>query len=156
MKKLLIPIVIIVALGIGAVGMYLILGGEKDETPWEPVSQTVERPGGDKFTCNLQGSMSHYVVANIALFVTATEKEPNTIDTVMADLTASLDAQDGVMRDTIITVLRSVTLEEAIADDAQRKIEDKIRKALNEKLNGIDDSFDNNITRVLFRDFLVS
>jgi flagellar basal body-associated protein FliL len=120
-------------------------------------TQNVEWSAGDKFTCNLKGSVEHYVVVEVTLIVTGTEEEPGTIDQIMSDLTAFLDEQDSLIRDTIITVLRSVTEEDAVADDAQTIIEGKICDAVNKELRKESEDLDADIiTGVLFSGFLVS
>jgi flagellar basal body-associated protein FliL len=158
MKKLMIPLIIVAALIVGAGAMFFILGGfdnfangdDKPTPSWEPETQDAEWSCGDKFTSNLKGSLSNYVVVNIVLVVEGTEEDPDTIDQVMTDLTDMLDSKQAVIRDTIFYVLRSVSLEDARADGAQNKIKRTITDTLNAKLE-ID-----NITGVLFDSFLVS
>jgi flagellar basal body-associated protein FliL len=154
MKKLLIPIIIVVALGVGAGAMFFILGGfdsgDPKPTPvWEPATQDVQWPAGDKFTTNLKGELGKYIVVDIVLVAKATEEEPDTIDAEVASLTSLLDSKKAVIRDTMISVLRSFSVEDMADSGAQNKIKAAMISALNKKLE-ID-----NITGVLFDNFIV-
>jgi flagellar basal body-associated protein FliL len=146
MEKLVKPIIIVIALCAVALTAFGCSGGPAE--PWEPESQEVEWSCGDKFTANLKDS-SRYVIVDVVLVVQGTEEEPNTIDTVMTDLTDMLESKKVVIRDAIITALRDLTEEDMLDDNAQDNTKALLTDTVHELLD-ID-----NITDVLFDSFLV-
>ena len=138
MKKLMIPIIIVAALAIGAVVMYIILGGGGDGEPVVKPEVMVDYSPGSNFVVNLKDPSKTVRVE--MLFKVVQD------DTVLDYLAA----ENARIRDTIIFILRELTYEEARADNVKAILTERLVGALNEEL-GIE-----NFREVLFTDFVTS
>jgi len=136
MKKLMIPIIIVVALGIGAVVMYFILGGGNSGEPVVKPDVIVDYSPGSNFVVNLKDNTKTIRVEILFKVV-----EDDTILDFLA-------AENARIRDTIIFILRELTYEEARADNVKAILTERLIGALNEEL-GIE-----NFREVLFTDFV--
>ena len=135
MKKLMIPIVIVVALAAGAVVMYLILGGASKEPVEKPVVYFQYEI--EQVQANLKNS-NRFLLANLVFVVVEDET-----------IAGKLEAESARIKDTINRCLHNLSEEEARSDGIYDLLSDKLTAALNEAL-GV-----SNFKEVLFNKFIV-
>jgi len=126
----------VVVIGAAAAAYFLFFRGEPKE---EPEVYSYYSPG-DFFVTNVSDDSTRLFKTSVVLVL-------NTED---AKLQERLDADNVMIRDTIIFILRDVTVEEIMASGNKDDLRQEILSTLNKRL-GID-----NIKEVLFNDFVMS
>ena len=134
MKKVLIVVVIVLILG-GAGLYFFVLAGDSEKP-----EVRVEYSPGDFFTTNVKvdGGATRMLKAGIVLVVNE------------EGLESKLEQENARIRDTIIFILRALTVDEITAEGEQEELRTRIVDTLNERL-GID-----NFVEVLFNDFVMA
>lgn len=135
-KKLLIILIAVIVLLGGAAAAYFLLFAEK-EAPPEPRSTYVP---GEYFVTNIKDSAS-LVKVTIVLEVNKAADD--------AEFQAFLQANNHIIRDTIISVMRSKTYEELMAQDVKSMLSSEIVSQVNQNL-GID-----NVKAIYLNDYMV-
>ena len=135
MKKIII-IVAAVAVVAGVALYIFVFSGEPADKP----EVRIEYSPGDFFTTNIitNSNSVRLLKAGIILVVNAEGLED------------MLEQKNARIRDTIIFILRDLTVEEILAEGTQEALRERIITSLNERL-GID-----NFVEVLFNDFVMA
>lgn len=135
-KKVLIIIAVVILLGGGAAAYFLLFAGEKEPAP-EPRSAYVP---GDYFVTNVADT-NNLVKLTVVLEVNkaADDEEFKTF----------LTANNHIIRDTIVMIVRSKTYEELTSQDIKTLLSDEIIRGVNQNL-GID-----NVIAIYFNDYVV-
>ena len=135
MKKVLIIVIAIVVVA-GAALYFFVFSGSDEEKP----EVRVEYSPGDFFTTNVQvgSGATRLLKAGVVLVVNAEGMEE------------MLTRENARIRDTIIFILRNLTVDEINAPGNQEPLRERIIDALNEELNlGVD-----KFVEVLFNEFV--
>ena len=134
MKKIL--IIVVAVLIVAGVGLYLFVFSEAGEKP----EVRVEYSPGEFFTTNVRVSSGTPRLLKAAVILVVNE----------TGLEETLANENARIRDTIIFILRDLTVEEIMAEGEQEELRERIINALNERL--VIDNF----VEVLFNDFVMA
>lgn len=150
---IIIVVLLVLLLAIGGVVAYLMLSGDDEEQVQEQTQEKVEkrRPKRatddltvgpmyplDKFTVNLLSENgSRYLVAKIDL-----EQDSE-------ELTQELDKKVSLIRDIIISILSSKTVEEISTPKGKMKLKEEIKNQINKYLE------DGEVKRIYFTNFII-
>ena len=150
---IIIVVLLVLLLVVGGVVAYLMLSGDDEESPDTVQQEKVEKKKSrkkiddltvgpmyplDKFTVNLLSQNgSRYLVAKIDL-----EQENE-------EMTPELDAKVSLIRDIIISILSSKTVEEISTPKGKEKLKEEIINQINKYLE------DGEVKRIYFTNFVI-
>jgi len=150
---IIIVVLLVLLLIVGGVVAYLMLSGDDEENPEAVKQEKVEKKKShkkvddltvgpmyplDKFTVNLLSQNgSRYLVAKIDL----EQENP--------EMTPELDSKVSLIRDIIISILSSKTVEEISTPKGKEKLKEEINNQINKYLE------DGEVKRIYFTNFII-